>query len=607
MGTPSFHERNPSLASYHLLSSPESLNSATTADTPDDSLVDCPEVIAASAFAARASTASLSNFTHLPLSPYPSATMSDSPTSASSGKDKGKAMQVPDADVPRYVGHYAIGNRHHEIWGPDSSLRGNGKAASVDETAIHLGWPTADASMNQDSEPQSFENPVPRLSYTAAKSKLPVFVEGQQKAEQMFAHQAGIQTQMDVADLGQLHCQFSNMSIQQQPATSSGNASFNGTDGHHPYLEHISQAADNGDNVQPLGIDIIRLSPPTSHPTAADPPDAYLHAHGDLYAQKIARVNALRQAAAQTQPVGPPIYHQRHPTPTTPITAHHLYHAMPLHSSLPAPPWDFHPGGPRQSRHQHQPPQGFMPMHAVMQQTPAAAFTSSASPLDGSSSSRFSSRYRGMHADTNASAEHLAAEENCALWLTNLPPAVTVHELLAAIRNVGRVWCTYINYPDFAVHQTAAAKVVFFTPEAAQQLLAISWTRGLFVSDHRVKVSHNRIKYGSHAVQGTKVSRCLIITGNADFVNPEELFKYFKGLFIFQLDEIIPLIRAGNRAVVEFRFGSYRCQAQMGKMALEKNRQDGVEKVEFGDDPCEVGDTMSSYGIAAERIQGRGL
>lgn len=214
MGTPSFHERNPSLASYHLLSSPESLNSATTADTPDDSLVDCPEVIAASAFAARASTASLSNFTHLPLSPYPSATMSDSPTSASSGKGKGKAMQVPDADVPRYVGHYAIGNRHHEIWGPDSSLRGNGKAASVDETAIHLGWPTADASMNQDSEPQSFENPVPRLSYTAAKSKLPVFVEGQQKAEQMFAHQAGIQTQMDVADLGQLHSQFSNMSIQ---------------------------------------------------------------------------------------------------------------------------------------------------------------------------------------------------------------------------------------------------------------------------------------------------------------------------------------------------------------------------------------------------------
>ncbi|KAK1251304.1 hypothetical protein MKX07_005859 [Trichoderma sp. CBMAI-0711] len=604
MGTPAFREMTPGHASYHLLSSPESLNSATTADTPDDSLVDCPEVIAASALAARASTASLSNFTHLPLNPYPSARMSESPTSASNGKGKEKAMYIPDADVPRYVGHYAIGTRHHEIWGPGSIPRESNKAGAFDSN-----WHIADTSMNQGGEPHGFENPISRLPYLAAKSKPPAFVDGQQMAaEHMFAHQTVAQTSMTAADVGQLHSQFGNMSIQQQAVPSSNNTSFNSSRGHRTSIEPVPRG-DIGDNVQPLGIDIIRLSPPSSHPAAPDAADTYLHAHGDLYAQKIARVNALRQVAAQTQPVGPPVRHQRHHTSSAPIAAHPDFcHAMPLHAPLPAPNWNFHPGSPHQPRHQHQhqPPQGFMPMQAVMQQTPAAAFTSPSSP-DGSSSTRFSSRYRGMHADANASAEHLAAEENCALWLTNLPPAVTVHELLAAIRNVGRVWCTYINYPDFAVHQTAAAKVVFFTPEAAQQLLAISWTRGLFVSDYRVKVSHNRIKYGSHAVQGTKVSRCLIITGNADFVNPEELFKYFKGLFIFQLDEIIPLIRAGNRAVVEFRFGSYRCQAQMGKMSLEKNRQDGVEKVEFGDDPCEVGDTMSSYGIAAERIQGRGL
>ncbi|KAL6880769.1 hypothetical protein J3F83DRAFT_2680 [Trichoderma novae-zelandiae] len=607
MGTPRFHDTNPGLASYHLMSSPESLNSATTAETPDDSLVDCPEIIAASVSAARASTACLSNFTHLPLSPYPSAKMSESPASAPNGRGKGKAMQTPDSDVPRYVGHFAIGARDHEIWGHGSTYGDGSNIAAIDGTAAHFGWHAADISMNHGSEPRGFENPLPRLPYPAAKSKLPVFVESQQKAsEHRFAHQSGAQTQMNAADLYQLHAQFSNMSIQQQDVPTSSSASFHGTNGHRSFLEPIPQG-DDSDNAQPLGIEIIRLSPPTAHPAAPAATDGgYLQAHGDLYAQKIARVNALRQVASQTQPVGPPLGHQRHPTPVTPIAAHDRHRAMPLHAPLPAPAWDFHPGGPRQSNPQHQPPQGFMPMQAVMQQTPAAAFTSPSSP-DGSSSTRFSTRYRGMHADANASAEHLVPEENCALWLTNLPPTVTVHELLTAIRNVGRVWCTYINYPDFAVHQTAAAKVVFFTPEAAQQLLAVSWTRGLFVSDYRVKVSHNRIKYSSHAAQGTKLSRCLIITGNASFVNPEELFKYFKGLFIFQLDEIIPLIRAGNRAVVEFRFGSYRCQAQMGKMALEKNRQDGVEKVEFGDDPCEVGDTMSSYGIAAERIQGRGL
>lgn len=103
------------------------------------------------------------------------------------------------------------------------------------------------------------------------------------------------------------------------------------------------------------------------------------------------------------------------------------------------------------------------------------------------------------------------------------------------------------------------------------------------------------------------MSRCLIITGHADFVNEASLSKFFKDRFIFQVDEVVELIKAGGRAVVEFKFGSYRCQSQMGKMSLEKDRPAGLEKVEFGDDPCEVGDTMSSYGIAAERIQGRGL
>lgn len=251
------------------------------------------------------------------------------------------------------------------------------------------------------------------------------------------------------------------------------------------------------------------------------------------------------------------------------------------------------------------PTRGFLPMQAVMQQTPSRAFRADYS-TNAQSTTKFSTRYHGMHTETNASAEYLAPEENCALWLTNLPPGVSIYQLLKSIRNVGRVWCSYINYPDFLNHQTAAAKVVFFTPEAAQQLLSVSWTRGLYVEGYRVKVSHNRIKYGKNAIAG-KMSRVLIITGHAEFVNEATLSKFFKDRFIYQLDEVTQLIRAGGRAVVEFKFGSYRCQSQMGKMSLEKDRPFGLEKVEFGDDPCEVGETMSSYGIAAERIQGRGL
>ncbi|KAI6777154.1 hypothetical protein HG530_001099 [Fusarium avenaceum] len=223
----------------------------------------------------------------------------------------------------------------------------------------------------------------------------------------------------------------------------------------------------------------------------------------------------------------------------------------------------------------------------------------------------FSGNYKGEHTIRNASAMNLSPEENCALWLTNLPPDVTHRQLLSQIRNVGRIWCTVINEPDYERHDTAAAKVVFFTPGPAQTLLSKSLTQGLQVGSHAVRVTHNRVKYGEQPVVGA-ASRVLIITGKSSFVNAESLTRFFKERFVFEIDEITTLIirgeaKTGGRAVIEYRFGSFRCQAQMGKMALEKDRPDGFEKVEFGEDPCEVGDTLAAYTIAAERIQGKGI
>ncbi|KAF5022483.1 hypothetical protein F66182_5455 [Fusarium sp. NRRL 66182] len=253
-------------------------------------------------------------------------------------------------------------------------------------------------------------------------------------------------------------------------------------------------------------------------------------------------------------------------------------------------------------------PRGFRPMAAIAH---ARAFPSRIASEDvPPDAAAFSGNYKGEHSVRNASVAELLPEQNCALWLTNLPPDVTHRQLLAQIRNVGRIWCTVINEPDYERHDTAAAKVVFFAPEPAQRLLSKSLTQGLHVGGYPVKVTHNRVKYGEQPAVGS-ASRVLIITGKSAFVNAESLTEFFKARFVFEIDEITPLIvqgRAdqGGRSVVEYRFGSFRCQAQMGKMALEKDRPFGFEKVEFGPDPCEV-DTLSSYGIAAERIQGKGM
>ncbi|KAL4732279.1 hypothetical protein ACLX1H_001290 [Fusarium chlamydosporum] len=233
-------------------------------------------------------------------------------------------------------------------------------------------------------------------------------------------------------------------------------------------------------------------------------------------------------------------------------------------------------------------PRGFRPMAAINHNRPA---TAAESAREEAEINIFSDNYKGEHTMRNASAMNLAPEENCALWLTNLPPDVTHNQLLAQIRNVGRIWCTVINEPDYDRHDTAAAKVVFFTPGPAQLLLSKSLTQGLEVGGYAVRVTHNRVKYGEQPMVGA-ASRVLIITGKSTFVNPESLTQFFQERFVFEIDEVTTLIVQpervkGGRSVVEFRFGSFRCQAQMGKMALEKDRPQGFEKVEFGEDPCE--------------------
>lgn len=220
---------------------------------------------------------------------------------------------------------------------------------------------------------------------------------------------------------------------------------------------------------------------------------------------------------------------------------------------------------------------------------------------------KFSPRYHGMHTENNASVEYLKPEQNCALWLTNLPPNVTDRELLGAIRNIGRIYATFINYPDFITHSTSAAKVVFFTPEAAQRLLAhCTMVEPMAIRGYQVKIALNRIKYAKNSMENNE-SRVLIITGHKSFVNEHALTEYFEARFAFQIDNVKTLVVHENRAVVEYKFGSYRCQSQMGMKALMLDKPQGIEMVEYGADPCEVGSDLTSFTIAGERIQGKGL
>lgn len=247
------------------------------------------------------------------------------------------------------------------------------------------------------------------------------------------------------------------------------------------------------------------------------------------------------------------------------------------------------------------PTQCFRPMSAVLE----AKFNPQALPFsqDGTGSlgthSRFSTRYLGKHTEKNASHDHLANHENCSLWLRNLPPNITYAELLDTISGIGRVWATYINRPD-AKHDTAAAKVIFFNPEAAAKYLKHIESTNLQIQGLAVTGEYNRVKIPRQLSGGPQASRVLVITGHSDFVNKDSLTRFFGDLIQFHTDRVIERFRVGTRAVIEFRFGSYRSQAQSAKTALERNQPSGLVCVRYGLDPCEVGETPFSYEPGSE-------
>jgi hypothetical protein len=204
----------------------------------------------------------------------------------------------------------------------------------------------------------------------------------------------------------------------------------------------------------------------------------------------------------------------------------------------------------------------------------------------------FSPNYRGnIELDRNKSAD-IAPHLNCSLFVMGLPPGITTHELLSCIKNCGRVYATHINPPEpDKGHRTCAAKVIFFDRESAERMYNRSRADGGFRVlgyPDRACVVWNRIRTG--AQDGPRhQTRVLQISGPPEIVNERGLTAYFQTKLDFQIDSIIDRGGSAERRLIEYRFGSYRCQAEAAKMALAREMGDLHVKVWFGPDPCDVG------------------
>jgi hypothetical protein len=201
----------------------------------------------------------------------------------------------------------------------------------------------------------------------------------------------------------------------------------------------------------------------------------------------------------------------------------------------------------------------------------------------------FSPNYRGnIHVAKNRSAD-IPPNQNCALFVVGLPPTTTVTQLLTTIRDIGRVYATHINAPEpDKGHPTCAAKIIFFERRAAETFQA-RFAGGLQITgypEYTARAVWNRVR-SAEPVSPRWHTRVLLISGPRAFVNPQSLTAYFQSKLDFDVDEIIEHGNA-NWHVVEYRFGSYRCQAEVAKMALLREMAGQGVQVRFGRDPCEI-------------------
>ncbi|KAI1162059.1 hypothetical protein F5B18DRAFT_410713 [Nemania serpens] len=187
-------------------------------------------------------------------------------------------------------------------------------------------------------------------------------------------------------------------------------------------------------------------------------------------------------------------------------------------------------------------------------------------------------------------------ELNTAVWITNLPPNLTHKMLLDSVRNCGKVYATVINRPE-QLHTTAASKLVFFDVAGAKNLLRQAREGTFIVGEYVPQVRHNRIK--TEARPPSPNSRVLHIEGPTYLVNEKRLADLFReDRITWQNEEVLTLLRNERVTRLEWRFGSYRCQAESARRLIDQVKKQGYRTtpdeyplwqnvtVQFGVDPC---------------------
>ncbi|KAI1504029.1 hypothetical protein F5X99DRAFT_373266 [Biscogniauxia marginata] len=160
---------------------------------------------------------------------------------------------------------------------------------------------------------------------------------------------------------------------------------------------------------------------------------------------------------------------------------------------------------------------------------------------------------------TNTPAE-TPDEQNCSVYVTNLPPQCTIRMLLSSIRNVGKVFASHISPPSGS-HSTAAATITFWDQASTARFMEQSRNGHWRVEGYTPYVRYNRIR--AEPQRPSPRSRVLHIRGPADLLGEEYLKRVFRAYCTYELECVSGETLSPSVVQFEFRFSSFRAQSHV--------------------------------------------
>ncbi|KAI1657965.1 hypothetical protein F4813DRAFT_358590 [Daldinia decipiens] len=154
--------------------------------------------------------------------------------------------------------------------------------------------------------------------------------------------------------------------------------------------------------------------------------------------------------------------------------------------------------------------------------------------------------------------------QNTSVWVSNLPKDCTIHQLLAPIRQVGKIFFVHINPPN-ETFATSAAKITFWDRPSTEKFLRLVKDGKITIGGLQPAVRMNRIRAAPQPASNR--SRVLVLWGSPSVVDMKVLEPLFRSEIEFEIDEVKEMMWYGERRL-EIRFGSHRAQASRAEQMM---------------------------------------